>query len=188
LRSLKAILAAVILAPVVLLAWGFWIEPASLVTRRTQLEIPGWRTNLRIAVLSDLHIGSPHVGLGQLRKIVRRTNSENPDLVVLLGDFVIGGPRGEQGVPQGKFVEPEPIAKELKNMRAPLGTFAVLGNHDWWYNGGRVWRALAGAGIVVLENHAVHIGSSTQGFWLAGLADLWTRRPDISRDTLRSRP
>jgi predicted MPP superfamily phosphohydrolase len=177
LRVARTIFGGAVLVLAALAAWAFRIEPGLLVTRHTRLEIPGWRTNLRMAVLSDLHIGSRRVGIGQLRKIVKRTNSENPELVVLLGDFVIGGPRGQRD--PDAFVEPERIAEELKNLHAPLGVFAVLGNHDWWFDGDRVGRALTGAGITVLENRAARIGSGTQSFWLGGIADLWTRDPDI---------
>lgn len=164
--------------PAVILLWAFWIEPDSLVNRQVRVEMPGWHAELRVAVLSDLHIGSPHVGLDKLRLIVERTNAEKPELIVLLGDYVIGGPNGSPGIRGGQFVQPEPIAQELKNLRAPLGVFAVLGNHDWWYDGERVGHALTGAGITVLENRAVRIGADP--FWLAGIADLWTRNPDIA--------
>ena len=143
-----------------------------LVVRHPRMELPGWKSGLRIAVLSDLHIGSPHVGLDKLRTIVERTNAENPELVVLLGDFVVGGPGGRH---DASFVEPEKTAEELKKLHAPLGVFAVLGNHDWWYDGERVGRALTNAGIPVLENRAVHVGP----VWLGGIADYWTREPDV---------
>ena len=84
----------------------------------------------------------------------------------------------------GTFVEPEPIAEELKRLRAPLGVYAVLGNHDWWFDGERVTRALRGAGLGVLENQAVRIERGGGAFWLAGIADLWTRTPDV-HGTLR---
>ena len=147
-----------------------------LVVRHLPMELPGWPSDLRIAVLSDLHVGSPHVGLDKLRVIVEKTNAENPALIVLLGDFVIGGPNRRGGVRGGGFVEPEPIADELKKLRAPLGVFAVLGNHDWWYDGDRVGKALTDAGVPVLENKAVHVGP----VWLGGIADSWTRHPDVA--------
>lgn len=146
-----------------------------LVVRHPRMELAGWPAETRIAVLSDLHVGSPHVGLDKLRTIVEKTNAENPALVVLLGDFVIGGPNRRGGVRGGGFVEPEDTAAVLKGLHAPLGVYAVLGNHDWWYDGVRVGRALSEAGIPVLENRAVHVGH----FWLGGIADYWTRGPDI---------
>jgi len=52
-------------------------------------------------------------------------------------------------------VEPGVFAEELRPLRAPLGVVAVLGNHDWWYDGDEVRRALDRAGIRVLENEAI---------------------------------
>jgi uncharacterized protein len=172
---IRIVAIALLVAPFLVAVWAFGIEPGMLVVRHPRIELPGWPSELRIAVLSDLHVGSPHVGLDKLRIVVEKTNAENPALVVLLGDFVIGGPNG-RGIRGGGFVEPEPIAEELKKLRAPLGVYAVLGNHDWWYDGEHVGRALTGAGIPVLENRAVRVGP----IWLGGIADYWTRDPDIA--------
>jgi predicted MPP superfamily phosphohydrolase len=189
--KLRTALAVVLALSAALAAWAFWLEPSSVTVRRVSLAVPRWREGQRgvkVAVLTDLHVGSPYMGLDKLRRVVGRTNEERPDLILLLGDFVIGGKRDEGGteggVVGGTFVEPEPIAAELKNLRAPLGVYAVLGNHDWWFDGERMTRALVGAGLVVLENRAVRVGGVGQGFWLGGVADLWTRKPDIE-GTLR---
>ena len=56
--------------------------------------------------------------------IVEKTNAENPEIVVLLGDFVTGGPNGTRW---GGFVEPEAIAEELKKLHAPLGVYRGAG-------------------------------------------------------------
>jgi predicted MPP superfamily phosphohydrolase len=181
LGKICAALAALLLFA--LAVWAFWLEPASITVRRVRLEVPSWHAEhrgLKLAVLADLHVGSPHMGLAKLRRVVEHTNDERPDLVLLLGDFVIGGREHGRGVIGGSFVEPEPIAAELKSLRAPLGVFAVLGNHDWWYDGERVAAALRGAGVTVLENQAARVESGGRGFWLVGVADLWTRRPDIA--------
>ena len=176
-RKLRAALVALVVLFVVLGLWAFWIEPAWLSTHRFVLEIPGWQPahrGLKVAILTDLHVGSPHAGLEKLEKVVESTNRERPDLIVILGDLVI------QGVIGGSFVEPEATAEVLKGLRAPLGTVAVLGNHDWWLDGVRVEKALAGAGIVVLENEAHPLQVQGQPLWIVGLADLWTRKPDIA--------
>ncbi|MET0648449.1 MAG: metallophosphoesterase [Pyrinomonadaceae bacterium] len=174
-----------------LAAWAFWLEPASTVVRRVGLAVPAWHAEhkgLKVALLTDLHVGAPHMSLERLRNVVGRVNEEAPDLVIITGDFVIGGPQDEGGerggVAGGTFVEPEPLAEELKALRAPLGVYAVLGNHDWWFDGERVTRALRGTGLKVLENEAVRIEHEGRGFWLGGVADLWTRRPDVE-GTLR---
>jgi len=170
---IRIIAIALLIAPLLVALWAFGIEPGMLVVRHLQMDLPGWKSGLRIAVLSDLHIGSPHVGLDKLRTIVEKTNAEQADLVVLLGDFVTGGPNGRRA---GGFVEPELTAAELKKLHAPLGVYAVLGNHDWWYDGDRVGKALTDVGIPVLENKAVRVGP----IWLGGIADFWTREPDVA--------
>jgi predicted MPP superfamily phosphohydrolase len=126
-------------------------------------------SGLKIAVLSDLHVGAPHRSLSRLKEIVTATNAEKADLIVLLGDFVI------QDVVGGRFVEPEPIAAELGELHATLGVVSVLGNHDWWYDGMRVRKALESENIRVLENQNLQVTYRGQMFWLCGLADLWTR-------------
>ncbi len=82
-----------------------------------------------------------------------------------------------------KTVEPQVIAETLKDLRAPLGVYAVLGNHDWWYDGGKVREALENAGIRVLDNEVAQLQKNDQTFWLVGLADAWTGRDDIAGTT-----
>src|SRR4030095_12882815 len=124
---------------------------------------------LKIALMSDLHVGAPHRDLARLQEVVSITNEQKPDLIVLLGDFLI------QGVLGGTFVPPEPIAHELSGLRAPLGVVAVLGNHDWWFDGERMRRALVAEGITVLVDANLRLIHKGQPFWLMGLDDLWTR-------------
>lgn len=176
-KRLKIAFALGALVVVLLGLWAFWFEPASLRVRAVSLRVPRWHAehaDLKIAILTDLHIGSPHTGLEKLREVVQRTNGENPDLVVVLGDLVINNVVG------GAFVEPELIVAELKNLRAPLGVVAVLGNHDWWNDGQRIGDALRDAGLTVLENQARRVERGGKSFWVVGIADLWTRKPDIA--------
>jgi predicted MPP superfamily phosphohydrolase len=175
-RKTRNLLAVLTVALVGLGLWAFWIEPAWITVRYVSLQIPQWHAehrDVRIAVLTDLHVGAPHLGVEKLKQVVARTNAEQPDLIVLLGDFVIDDVIG------GKFVEPEAIAEVLKGLRAKHGTVAVLGNHDWWNDGVRVGGALQKAGITVLENEALRIERNNRSLWLIGIADLWTRKPDI---------
>jgi predicted MPP superfamily phosphohydrolase len=101
-------------------------------------------------------------------------NAARPDLIVLLGDYVIHGIIG------GRFIEPEPVAMVLGGLRAPLGVFAVTGNHDWWYDGPRVTGALEAAGIRVLDDAAAPLPAGGP-LWIAGVGDLWTRPADVRR-------
>lgn len=160
-----------------LCAWGFWFEPRRLVIREVALTLPGWppgNNGFRIAVLTDLHVGSPHHGVRKLRRITARVNALHPDAVLILGDLVI------QGVVGGRFVPPEAVAVELRVIRSRYGTFAVLGNHDWWLDAERVAAAVSTAGITLLEDtaHELHIAGG--GFWLAGVSDYWEGRHDVA--------
>jgi len=181
-RQVSSLLALVSLATLMgvsaLAYWGMVVEPGRLVVRHVRVEPPGWPeawNGLRIAALADIHAGSPHVDAAKLGELVDVVNSEQPDLVVLLGDYVIRGVLG------GHFIPPEVTAEKLAGLKARLGVVAVLGNHDWWYDGNRVSRALNTAGIRVLENSAVRFEAQGQGLWIAGLADPWTRTPQIDR-------
>jgi uncharacterized protein len=176
-RRVAIAAAALFLVIVCLGAWSVLIEPGRLVVTEATLSLPAWPKDvppLKVALLSDLHTGAPHVGPDKLDRIVALTNAQQPDLVVLLGDYVVHGVIG------GRSVAPEVTAERLTALRAPLGVFAVLGNHDWWYDGPRVTEAFRAAGIVVLENESVRIQHGGRALWLAGLGDVMTRgaQPD----------
>lgn len=155
--------------------WAFWLEPASLDVLHERVSL-GWPSGraLRIAVLTDLHVGSPFNGIDKLRDTVDRSNGARPDLVCILGDLVI------QGVLGGRFVAPEEIAAELKRLRAPAGVVAVLGNHDNWLDHDRVQHALELSGIRVVEDTAARLDTPSGPLWVAGLSDLWTGRHDLA--------
>ena len=143
--------------------------------RKVDLRLPAWPSRLaglRVALLADLHVGSPYWDLDALTRLVERTNAEGADLVLLGGDYQING------VPGGAFIAPEPIADRLAALRAHLGVFAVLGNHDWWNDGERTRRALESRGITVLEEAAVRMQRAGIDFYLLGLADQVTRPSD----------
>ena len=180
-RKIKYALIAVgsfLLICLTLVLWAFVVEPNRLTVNEVAIKLPGWPPafeRLRIALISDLHVGSPYVDTAKLQLVVQTTNQTQPDLILLAGDFMV-----TSSVRGGHTVEPEIIAAELKNLRARFGVYAVLGNHDWWYDGERVMRALNAVGIRVLENDAAQIREQEQSLWLAGISDMWTRRPDIT--------
>jgi predicted MPP superfamily phosphohydrolase len=150
-----------------------WIEPARLVVNRQELHVPAWPTRLaglRVALLSDLHVGSPHWDLARLQELVERTNAEQPDLILLAGDYTIND------IWFGQHVPIEAIAAELAQLRAPLGVFAVLGNHDWWNDAPRARLALESNGIHVLDDEAERIDTRGSSFALLGLRDEYYRK------------
>lgn len=165
-------------------AWAFWLEPRSLLVRETTLALPGWPEadrGLRVAVLADIHAGAPYIDRAKLRRIVDMTNAARPDAVVFLGDLVI------QGVKGGRFIPPEDTCAILRDLRAPLGLYAVLGNHDYWLDSRRVADALSGAGFRVLRDEATLVSTAGRSFWIAGANDLMEGTP-VLRRTLRDVP
>ena len=96
-----------------------------------------------------------------------------PDAIFILGDLVI------KGVVGGSFVPPEDIVRELGQLRSPAGTFAVLGNHDVWFDAARVQAALKSVGIVDLEDRAVNVETPAGIISVAGVSDMRTRPHDV---------
>ena len=143
------------------------IEPDGLVVTRYAPALPGWPAGrkLSITVIADLHAGGPDMQLEHIRRIVDRASALQSDIVLLLGDFI-----ASYRFAITKVSDPT-WAAELARLSAPLGTWAVLGNHDWWHDLHGVRDALAGVKIPVLENDAVLLGPAGQRFWLAGIGD-----------------
>jgi len=174
-RSWIALCALVVLSALLTL-WAVVLEPDRLVVERVTVALPGWPSaldGLTVAAVSDIHAGAPHVDLAKVRRVVDTVNAARPDVIVLLGDYVI------QGVPGGTFIPPEATAAELARLHARLGLAAVLGNHDWWLDARRVRAALESRGLPVLENQAAPYGSGAGRFWIAGVTDAWTKEYDI---------
>lgn len=159
---------AVVIAVAIFVGWGVGIEPGQIEVKQAKVESDGWRAalpQLRIVVLSDLHIGSPHIDLAKLEQIVAATNAQNPDLVLLLGDFLPSDYFGAD-IPPAVF---GPVLGELK---AKFGVMAVLGEKDWGERGGALRSALAKAEIRVLQNQAAPIRlAKGKRAWIVGLAD-----------------
>ncbi|MCJ2073688.1 metallophosphoesterase [Methylobacterium sp. J-030] len=156
--------------------YAFDVEPLHrLVVTAYAPALPRWDPGLRlrVAVLADFHICEPYMPFDRVAEIVDATNALQPDLVLLLGDY----PAGQiawQTLPLSQF------ARMMEDLKAPLGTHAILGNHDWWddetvQKAGSgtpaVKRLLEDRGIPVMENEAVRLVKDGRPFWLAGLAD-----------------
>jgi len=158
--------------------WAFAVEPSRLRNEDYELAPARWPAScdgLRVALLSDLHVGSPFNGVGKLDRVVALTQKARPDLVLLLGDYVIHDVIG------GRFVDPETIARSLGRLQAPAGVWAVLGNHEYWYDAPRVARAREAAGIRVLDDAAAETRAGACSFWVAGITDYNEGRHDIAR-------
>jgi predicted MPP superfamily phosphohydrolase len=146
-------------------------------------RLPDWPEDLEltIAVIADIHACYPWMSEERVGDIVDLANVQKPDLTVLLGDYVCTHRLVSGYVPPGAWAE------QLARLEAPLGVYAILGNHDWWSaaipteppdNSRSVRRALAEAGVPLLENQSVRLSQRGQPFWLTGLGDLLARVPN----------
>lgn len=184
-KRIRVALATIPVLIASLVIYAFFIEPNRLVLRHETIQINQWPNELsgiRIAVISDIHVGGWFIDDEKLRLIVEETNKLQPTLIVIAGDFMSGHPREDKHA-----ADPESFAPKLKGFNAPLGVYAVLGNHDWWWGGKAVRQALEVNGIKVLDDEVAEISHQGTSFWLAGLADLWTRPQNID-DTIAKVP
>lgn len=156
--------------------YSTFVEPFRLRVRHYRITPEHWPRDfrLRIAVIADVHACEPWMTAQRISRIVTTTNALEPDLVALLGDYVVAH-RWITG-----HVPPEEWAAALAGLTAPCGVHAVLGNHDWWEDDAAQERgrgpifsrqALEGVGIPVYENDVRRIEKDGQPFWVAGLGD-----------------
>ncbi len=157
---------------------AIFIEPDQLIVKRVSLTVPHWDDkleNAKFIILADIHAGAPFIDRKKLKEIVNIVNKEKPDFIFLLGDYLIKNVLG------GNSIKAEIIAEELGKLKASKKIIAVLGNHDWWCGGEEVWQSFEKANIVVLENNSIKVNYNNKSFWVSGLADLVTRKPDLNK-------
>ncbi|MDZ4392087.1 MAG: metallophosphoesterase [Cypionkella sp.] len=137
------------------------------------LQPAGWRRGqrLRIAMVADLHASSFGMDERRVARVVGLANAQGADLIALMGDY-----RASHRF-QTRKVSIDVVAPILAGLRAPLGVYAVTGNHDWWDDREAMARragpchtqvVLEAAGIPVLANRAIKLGAAGAAFWLGG--------------------
>jgi predicted MPP superfamily phosphohydrolase len=131
-------------------------------------DLPQQFANTKLILIADLHHG-PFFSLSRLRKLVRKVNAQNPDLIVLAGDYVDFN---------SKYIRP--CFNELQNLQAPLGVYGVLGNHDHIQGAALLTKqAMKEAGIVSLDNKAFWIDKAGGRIKLGGVGDYLTDAQDL---------
>jgi len=150
--------------------YAYGLEPDWLAVERVTVHVPGLPPaldGLRIAHLSDLHWG-PYTAQREVRAAVEKANALAPDLIALTGDYVLYSADHAR-----------PCAHELAALRAPLGVYAVPGNHDYWTDIEVVTAQLRAAGLSLLRNAAHRLEVNGAALWLAGVDDVWERHHDL---------
>jgi predicted MPP superfamily phosphohydrolase len=182
--GISVILAAALLAAT--LSYAYYIEPNRLLITEATLVVPNFNpklNGLKIAAISDIHGGSNGVTVERLRELVTRTNEQEPDIIVLLGDYVsesrfnrdaLKKPEGSDRIELRMPVSV--IADNLAGFKARYGVYAVIGNHDWWHNQTLIRREFERVGIKVLENQVEHISAGGETINLWAIEDYWKNR------------
>jgi predicted MPP superfamily phosphohydrolase len=154
------------------------IEPNRPHVVRQYIALRRWPTGLdgfTIALLSDFHY-DPYFSSHPLHAAIPMVRDLHPDLIALTGDFVsvpwFGGPTSQ-------VANAEPCARLLKQLQAPHGVWAALGNHDVCSDADRVTDALTSHGIPVLTNQSVPIEKNGARFWLSSVDDVLCGEPDL---------
>lgn len=159
----------IIILFILLCCYSLFIEPKKLEVNHYTIEDAQLK-GIKIVFASDFHI-KPHQQK-RLNKVIELINTENPDLVLSVGDFVSGH--------NEKMTMPiEDISKELGKVKSKYGFYTTLGNHDGWYNSERITKVLQTNGVKVLANKNVTLQLNSQKIYIAGIEDLMTGKPDI---------
>ncbi|MFT4037327.1 MAG: metallophosphoesterase [Thermomicrobiales bacterium] len=126
---------------------------------------------LRLAFVTDTHIG-PTVRAAQIDRALALVMAEQPDLLLLGGDFISESPRY---IPE--------IASVIGAYTAqpPLGAISVFGNHDYANDAPRLERALTSVGVQMLRNEAARLEFAGSPLWIAGIDDAMLSTPDIAQ-------
>ena len=167
-RLIRILLLLVALAAL-LVGWCYWTAVADPVVREARVGLADWPAGappVRAVLISDIHVAGPDMPPARLARIVAQINALEPDLVLIAGDFVSDKRSSTRHYAQAEAAAP------LAGLRPRLGTFAVMGNHDHWRDGPGAHRALAAAGVRLLDNQAVAAGPLALG----GLDDPFTGR------------
>ncbi len=182
-RTFLKLFGASVLGGAALAGYAFAIEPLwrlKMVTHRLKPQSWPDGSKLRIVALADFHACEPWMSQGRIASICERANSLDPDVILLLGDYV-----SSMELSTGT-VSPEIWSRELARLTAPLGVHAIQGNHDWWDDeaaqiagGGetRAFKALREVDIRIYENDALRLEKDGWAFWLAGLSSQWALKP-----------
>lgn len=150
--------------------WAIGVEPGLLTHRQERVQWKG--PAFRLVFFADLHAGAPHIDEKYIARLVQEINQTTPDLILIGGDLVI------TNLPGGKAISPQNVAKLLGQLRSRIGTFAVLGNHDWWNKPEEISSELRAYGIQTLDNESRLIEFKGIKFWLAGIADDYTHHSE----------
>lgn len=167
---------------ILIIIWSVIIEPRWVAKREIKLNLTKTSelNGLKIVLTSDWHLTKRPLWrvmtVARAQVVVNEINATKPDIIILAGDFIAD----KNYKPEFADTAEEEITAVLGKLHAKYGVYAILGNHDWWFNGEAFTKALQKHGIVVLENSSIKINGLN--LWLAGIGDSLTNhaKPDLA--------
>ena len=167
---LNTALAAAVPASVIVAGYGLFEAGWVKIDRQTLPvpRLPRAFDGTTIAFLTDIHHG-PFSTLDYVASIVRTALALQPDLIILGGDYSLR---------DAKYIGA--CFSVLSGLRAPMGVFGVLGNHDYWHGVQETRAGMHAAGVAELTNSGVWLERGTHRFRLAGVDDLWTGNINVN--------
>jgi len=154
-RILKIVAGVLVAGAAAFFAIGLHNARADPVVRQAYVAMPDWPKGakpVRVALISDIHIGSWAMDAGRLTRIIGEVDALKPDLVVIAGDLINGND------PHHGRRQMQDLVAPLSRLHPPLGSFATIGNHDMWTGPGPIAAPLRQAGVTLLHNSAVSRG------------------------------
>jgi hypothetical protein len=151
-------------------AYGFLVEPGWVQVETVALKMPRLArafSGLRIAQISDIHMGG-WMNLERFQHVADMIRAQNPDLLLITGDFLLG-----HGFAEASQQSLKDVGEVLVTLAKAIPTFAVLGNHDYWTNAKAIRRMLITCGIINLTNTVFGLTRDGRNLYLCGVDDVW---------------
>ncbi|MBE0690846.1 MAG: metallophosphoesterase [Anaerolineae bacterium] len=151
------------------------IEPERLAIEHISLRLPHLDPafdGYRLIQISDVHMDHRHMTRDRLLGVVSLVNAQQPDFVVVTGDFVTRGNAADYA---------DSVVIPLRELRTRDGAAAVLGNHDHWASASAVRQMIADAGLIDLNNRVHTKVRGGAQFHITGVDDIWENHHRLDR-------
>ena len=162
-KKIRKIIVYLFLACMLIVTYSYlesrWIKVNEVETFSE--DLPGSFDGVRIVFIADIHHG-PYFSIERVSSMTDKINSLKPDIIIMGGDY---SHRKE------KYIVP--FFDSIKPLYAPMGIYAVLGNHDHWESSERTWEMMKRNGINICDNRSYWVKHGSDSIKIGGAGDLW---------------
>ena len=162
------IVKALCVVAILLIIYSILIEPNLLRVYSKDLYLPNFNkehNGLKIAIVSDFHVLKYGINESKIKKIVEKTNAQNPDFIFILGDIDC------KTILKYK-IDQNSLIDSFSKYHAKYGVYSVLGNHD--YNGDKtIDKLLKKSDITLLKGALAKVKVNGKDIYIYGLDDFW---------------